>query len=271
MKHRRRPAPKTILITGASSGIGAALAQTYAAPGVTLYLSGRNDARLQTIAESCRSRGADVETALLNVADRQGMRRWIDECDARSPLDLVIANAGISGGSKGPDGEAEDQVRAIFDINLTGVLNTVHPAVDVMRRRARGQIALVSSLAGYRGLPSAPAYSASKAAVKAYGEALRGQLRHSGIAVNVICPGFVTSRITDQNDFPMPFMMPANRAATIVRTRLAANRAVIAFPWPMRFALGLLRALPSRLVLPLLSGLPAKGAQPAPSEVTSGD
>lgn len=263
MKLARDVTPRSILITGASSGIGAALAQTYAAPGVKLFLTGRNRERLQTTVLACEALGAKVKAAALDVADDIAMRRWISACDKDQPLDLVIANAGISGGPKDALGEREDQVRHIFDINLSGVLNTVHPAVDLMRPRRRGQIALVSSLAGYRGLPSAPAYSASKAAVKAYGEALRGQLKQSGLSVSVICPGFVKSRITDSNDFPMPFLMDTSRAAAIIRKRLKAHRAVIAFPWPMRLALGAIRALPSRIALPLLTGLPAKGARSA--------
>lgn len=263
MKLTSAPSPKSILITGASSGIGAALALEYAAPGITLFLSGRNSQRLQEMAKACVSKGATVEITALNVADDTAMRRWISSCDLQYPLDLVIANAGISGGPKGALGESEEDVRQIFDINLAGVLNTVHPAIDLMRPRKNGQIALVSSLAGYRGLPSAPAYSASKAAVKAYGEALRGQLRRSGIAISVICPGFVKSRITDSNTFPMPFLMDTPKAARIIRKRLQARRAVIAFPWPMRLILGTMRALPSRLALPLLSGLPKKGSKSA--------
>ncbi|WP_420417117.1 SDR family NAD(P)-dependent oxidoreductase [Pacificispira sp.] len=243
---------RTILITGASSGIGAALAREYAAPDVRLVLSGRDEGRLDAVAIACRDAGADVETAVLDVTDTSAMRAWIEAVDERGAIDIAIANAGISGGG----GEEAD--RRIFDINLGGVLNTVHPVLDRMTARKAGTLALVSSIAGNRGFPSAPAYSASKAAVLAYGEALRGRLRGSGVTVCVICPGFVRSRITDKNDFRMPFFMEADRAARIIRRGLSAKQAKISFPWPMRFVGWISRALPSGLGTRLMSGLPEK-------------
>lgn len=243
---------KSILITGASSGIGAALAELYAAPGVVLFLSGRDATRLDTVAEACRAHGATVHPHTVPVTDPAAMRQWIEQADDTAPLDLVIANAGISGGGE------ESADRAIFDVNVTGVLNTVHPALDRMLARKSGTIALVSSIAGNRGLPSAPAYSASKAAVLAYGEGLRGRHWGSGVTISVICPGFVRSRITDKNDFTMPFFMEADRAAAIIQRGLARGDAKISFPWPMRLSGWLLRALPSGLGTRLLSRLPEK-------------
>lgn len=258
IKQANGSAPTSILITGASSGIGRALALEYAAPGVTLFLSGRDMNRLQNTVSVCEQAGATVFPQILDVTDAAAMRHWIDLCDDQSPLDLVVANAGISGGSQG--GEKEDQARRIFDINLRGTLNTVHPALDRFAARRRGQVALVSSLAGYRGLPSAPAYSASKSAVKAYGEALRGSYRPSNVSVNVICPGFVKSRITDANNFPMPFLMDGTKAAKAIRQGLARDRTVIAFPSIMRLICWTLRSLPGSLAVSMLSALPAKQA-----------
>lgn len=253
LAHARAPAQapimKTVLITGASSGIGEALAKAYSADGARLFLSGRNADRLAAVAEAC----CGAETAVLDATDAAGMRAWIEAADDSAPLDLVIANAGISGGG----GEAAD--RQIFDVNLTGVLNTLYPALDRMTDHGSGTVALVSSIAGNRGLASAPAYSASKAAVLAYGEALRGRLAGSGVTVSVICPGFVRSRITDANDFPMPFFMEADRAAAIVKRRLARGDAKITFPWQMRFVGWTLRAMPSPLAARLLSRMPRKG------------
>ena len=167
--------PKSVLITGASSGIGAALAAAYAAPDRRLALGGRNAKRLQQVAAACETNGASVTTTVVDVTNEQAAAAWITETDA----DLVIANAGISAGTGGL-GEGPDQARRIFDVNLTGVLNTVHPAIDVLLRRARpadggprGQVALLSSVAAFRGFAGAPAYCASKAAVRTYGEALR--------------------------------------------------------------------------------------------------
>jgi short-subunit dehydrogenase len=249
--------PHSILITGASSGIGAALAVAYAAPGVTLALSGRNQARLDDISTQCRESGAEVFARVINVTDIAGMKSWIDEMDAQSPLDLVIANAGISSGSA-RDSEEEAQTRSIFSVNLEGVLNTIWPAIDAMRPRKTGQLAIVASIAGFRGLPGAPAYSASKAAVLNYGDALRGMLLVDGIHVSVICPGYVVSRMTDTNTFPMPFLMSADKAAGIIKRRLAKAKGRIVFPWPMLWLMRVLQALPIALTDPFLSRLPKK-------------
>ncbi|MBF0247888.1 MAG: SDR family NAD(P)-dependent oxidoreductase [Alphaproteobacteria bacterium] len=250
--------PSSILITGASSGIGEALAREYARSGAFLALSGRYRARLDDVAEACRGLGAEVMARRADVTDRDAMADFIREADARRPLDLVIANAGISGGSGGM-GETEEQTRAIFDVNVTGVLNTVWPAVEPMRERGRGQIAVVSSIAGMNALPGAPAYSASKAAVKAYAEALNGWLRRDGVTVTAICPGFVKSRITDKNDFPMPLFMDAPRAARIIRRGLERGGVSVVFPRRLAFAAWLIGLLPPGLRVALLSRLPKKG------------
>jgi short-subunit dehydrogenase len=249
--------PQRILITGASSGIGAALASAYAASGVSLVLGGRDRGRLASIEAACRAAGAEVETAAVDVVDAVAVRRWIETADDRAPLDLVVANAGISAGT-GTDGESEAQARVIFATNVDGVANTVWPALQRMERRARGQIALMSSLAAFRGFPGAPAYCSSKAAVRVWGEGLRGEYRAKGVAVTVICPGYVESPMTAVNDFPMPFLMSAERAARIVKRGLARNRARIAFPLPMYFAAWLLGVLSPGLTDPLLMRLPKK-------------
>lgn len=252
---------RSILITGASSGIGEALALHYAAPGVFLALSGRNQERLTMAADACRGRGAVVETQIVNVTDASGMARWINAVDDAHPLDLVFANAGISGGTGGVmNGEPIEQARAIFDVNLYGVLNTMAPILPRMIDRGYGQVAIISSLAAFRGFPGAPAYSASKGAVRFYGEALRGALRHTGVKINVVCPGFVKSRITDVNDFPMPFLMSAEKAAQIIANGLASNRGRIAFPLPTHFSAWLLSVFPDVIAQKLLGKLPKKTA-----------
>ena len=252
--------PRAILITGGSSGLGAALALEYAQPGVRLFLSGRSAERLETVAQQARALGADCETAVLDVCDTAAVKTWVKGCDAAAPLDLVIANAGISAGTAGRDGtEPAEQVRAVFATNVDGVLNTILPAIEAMEARGRGQLALVSSLAGYRGIPGAPSYCASKAAVKVLGEGLRGSLHGKGIRVSVICPGYVRTPMTAVNDFPMPLLMDADRAAQIIRRGLARNRSRISFPWPMAFAVWLLLTLPPAWIDPLLRRLPRKG------------
>ncbi len=254
--------PTSILITGASSGIGAALAKAYAAPGVRLALSGRNEARLTMVAGLCRGGGAEVTTALRDVTDAEAMAGWIAEVDQQRPLDLVIANAGISAGTA-DGGEDRAQSAAVFAVNLDGVRNTVLPAIEAMQARGRGQIAIMSSLAAFRGFPGAPAYCASKAAVRIWGEALRGHLAGDGVGVSVICPGFVRSRMTEVNDFPMPFLMDAERAAVIILRVLARNRGRIAFPLPTYFWAWLLGVLPTALTDRLLRKMPKKSTTKA--------
>lgn len=251
-------APRSILITGASSGIGAALAGCYAAPGITLSLCGRDAGRLDQVVAACRAAGAAADGRVLEITDSDAVRGWIERRDADAALDLVIANAGVSGGAK-DGGESETQARRIFATNIDGVMNTVLPALPLMQRRGRGQIALMSSIAGFRGLPGAPAYSASKAAVRSWGEALRGALARDGIEVSVICPGFVESRMTAANAYPMPFLMTADKAAGIIRRGLARNRGRIAFPLPMYFMAWLLGAMPAGLSDRLMRTLPEKG------------
>lgn len=219
---------KCIVITGASSGIGAALAEYYAAPGVTLGLTGRSDERLRAVAAACKARGAAVETALMDVCEREALAAWLLEIDGKKPIDLVIANAGISGGSGGHSvmGEEPEQLRRIMAVNLDGVFNTVLPLIPLMTGRKRGQIALMSSLAGLRGLPGAPAYSTSKAAVLAYGQALRGWLGMRGVKVSVIMPGFVRTPLIAANPFPMPFILePKRRRASSLRAWHVTKRA----------------------------------------------
>ncbi len=250
--------PQHILITGASSGIGEALALFYAKEGVTLFLCAQNEQRLESVALRCKEKKAQVFIQRIDVTDSVLMEQWINQCDEMAPLDLVIANAGISAGP-GKTGESAEITRKIFSVNVGGVLNTVLPALERMKTRQKGQIALLSSLAGYRGLPSAPAYSGSKNAVRAWGEALRGYVKAYGIEVNVVCPGFVISRITQKNKFPMPFLMPADQAALIIAKGLCQNKGRITFPKTLAFTAWLTSCLPASLAEFILTKLPKKG------------
>lgn len=249
--------PHHIVLTGASSGIGAALAQAYAAPGVTLSLLGRDATRLAQVAAAAQKSGATVVTGTADVTVRAALEPWLRARDDSCPVDLLIANAGISAGTGG-GGETAEQASRIFAVNIEGVLNTVHALLPAMQARQRGQIAVMSSLAGFRGMPGAPTYCASKAAVRLYGEALRGELAAQGIAVNVICPGYVATPMTAVNNYTMPFLMSAERAATIIKNGLAQNRARIAFPFPTYAAVWLLAALPPGLTDWLMARLPKK-------------
>ena len=249
--------PLSILLTGASSGIGAALAREYASPDVTLFLGGRDGPRLAAVAETCDDAGACSIVEAVDVTDRDAMADWITRCDARRALDLVIANAGVSAGS-GYTGEEAEQVRYIFRVNVDGVFNTVLPAMQMMVSRGHGQLAVMSSLAGFRGFPGAPAYCASKAAVRLWGEGQRVWLRQHNVRLSVICPGFVETPMSRDNPYPMPFLMDADRAARLIRKGLERTRARIAFPWQTSWLVGLLAVLPPSITDRLLARMPSK-------------
>ncbi|KGM32028.1 SDR family NAD(P)-dependent oxidoreductase, partial [Inquilinus limosus] len=152
--------------------------------------------------------------------------------------------AGVAPGSaEGADAAAKG--RRILAVNLDGVLNTIDPIRPRMAARGAGQIALMSSLAGFRGFPGMGSYTASKAAVRVYGEALRVELRPRGVRVSVICPGFIRTPMTDGAPFPMPMLMEADAAATAIRRGLQRGRPLIAFPWPIHAGTQVLAALPA--------------------------
>ncbi|GGO13250.1 short-chain dehydrogenase [Iodidimonas muriae] len=232
------------------------MALHYAAKGVFLALSGRNAERLHSVAEACRSQGAEVEERGIDVADEAAMMQWVEDLDDRKALDLVIANAGI-GLSTSKERSLHETTKQTFDVNVTGVFNTIHPALERMKERKQGQIAIMASIAGFRGMPGAASYSASKVAVKSYGDALRGAY-WGRVKINVICPGFVESRMTEKNRFPMPFLMTSEKAAKIIAKGLARNKGVIAFPFPTAFAMRFLTLLPQALSDAILRQSPKK-------------
>lgn len=251
---------RRILITGATGAIGGALAEVYAAPGVELHLHGRNEAKLAVIGARCGELGAAVLPVHFDVRDTVALRGWIEVVGATQPLDLLIVNAGMNT-DIGPTGEGEpwDEVEALLDINLKASMAIVHAVLPAMRRRGSGQIALVSSLAGYFGLPVTPAYCASKAGLKAYGEALRGWLAPEGIRVNVIMPGYVASPMCEAMPGPKPFLWQPERAAKFIRRALEKDRARISFPFPLNLGSWFLAVLPAALSLRILSVLGYRG------------
>jgi len=251
--------PISIVITGASSGIGEYLALAYAAPGMRLAVTGRDEARLTGVAERCRSAGAAVTAARVDATDRKAMADWLYEIDAASPIDVIIANAGIASGT--PEGREDPELaRRTFDVNLTGVLNSLQPMIEPMVARKRGQLVIMSSLASFRGFAGSAAYCASKAAVRIWGEAMRNELAHHGVEVNVVCPGFVVSRMTAVNKFHMPFLMETAPAAAVIKIGLERNKSRISFPWPMAAAVWLLTTLPATLTDIFMRQMPKKGS-----------
>jgi len=238
----------TVVISGASSGLGAALARAYAAPGVALGLIGRNIERLDAVAASCRAAGATVDAAPIDVADREPMEQWLATFDRAHPVELVIANAGISAGPEpGSPTEPVEMTMRQVAVNLLGAVHTIAPLVPAMAARGRGRIVLIASLAAYRGLPYSPGYCASKAGLRAYGEALRPLVEPRGIGVTVVCPGFFVSPMTDRWDGPTPFLTSAERAARNVKHGIDLGRRRVNFPRPLALGMRLCDALPAML------------------------
>ncbi len=252
-----KPIFRHIVITGASSGIGAALAVQYARQGVVLGLLGRNEERLKEVTASCTARNALVETASIDVCDKEAVQQWLQEFDDRHPVDLLIANAGISGGTESGMESLED-CKAIFAVNMEGIWNTVFGLMERMQARKSGQIGVMASLAGHRGFPGAPAYTASKAAARVWGEAMRGCLAKDGVGLSVICPGFVQTPMTDVNPYPMPFLISPEKAARYTIRGLEKNASRISFPPPAVLAMWFLAALPAAWTDQLLQKLPKK-------------
>jgi short-subunit dehydrogenase len=239
---------RAAVITGASSGLGAALARAYAAAGVVLGLVGQNPDRLAAVAESCRAAGSTVDVATIDVVDGNSLAAWLAAFDRAHSVDLVIANAGISAGPEpGEMCEDIDTTARQVAVNLLGAVNTVVPLLPAMAARGRGRVAFIASLAAYRGLPDAPGYSASKAGLRAYGEALRPLVEPRGIGVTVVCPGFFASPMTDRWVGATPFLMSAERAAHKVKRGIDRGRRRISFPWPLAIGLRACDVLPAAI------------------------
>ena len=244
----RLASPRAVLITGATGGIGGALAAAYAESGMTLILQGRNAERLAELKALVETRGARVLTQVLDVRNRDQLSAWLMGICREEQVDLVIVGAGvnINIGRKG-EGESWEEVQALVEVNLLAAMATVDAVLPSMRSRGAGQIALISSLAAYFGLPVTPSYCASKAAVKAYGEALRGWLAPEGIRINVVMPGYVESRMCRDMPGPKPFLWPADKAARAIKRGLGRNQPRISFPFPLNFGCWWLAVLPPRI------------------------
>jgi short-subunit dehydrogenase len=225
-----------IVITGASSGIGAALARFYAAPGTVIGLVGRDAARLGAVAADIEAASALAVQGVFDLRDRVALAEFMVAFDRQHPIDLLIANAGILDGSRAA-GEIEtaEMARQVIEINLLGAIDTVHNALGPMRARKQGTIVLVASLAALSPLPDAPAYSASKAGLLSYGRALRAAVTADGVQVSVVCPGYVTSRMTEIHIGDHPMEISAEKAARLIAAGVKRGKAVIGFPFPLYF------------------------------------
>jgi short-subunit dehydrogenase len=238
-----------VLLTGATGGLGQSLAYAYAAPNVRLHLFGRDTAKLAALAETCREQGASVTTVVVDVRDGQALCRHILAADEAWPVDTVIAAAGVSN-AVASDGRAEslEDVRRVFAVNTLAAVETLSALAERLRRRGAGRLAIISSLGGYQGSSSSPSYSASKAAARVYGDALRGWLAPYGVTVTVVCPGFVDSPMSRRYQGNKPLLWDAAKAARMIRDGIEHGRPTVAFPWSLALGARLLGLLPARVV-----------------------
>lgn len=241
---KKKRVPGTVLLTGASSGIGRALAAEYARRGARVLAVARREAELTALCDQIGATGGHAEHMVCDVADPDAAREMVAEAEARlGSLDMVIANAGVGLSKHASQLSVEDVARTI-DVNVRGAMATLVAAIPIMLAQKHGHLVGVTSLAGRRALPGAGAYSASKAALSSFLETLRIDLAPAGIAVTDVQPGFVDTAMTKENEFPMPFMWDAAKAARIIADRLERAPRIVAFPLPLDFLTRLSQVLP---------------------------
>lgn len=239
-----RAAPKTVVITGASSGIGRQLAIEYASRGAHVMAMARRDAELAALCSEIEQAGGKASRMVVDVADAKAAHEAVREADAKlGSLDMVIANAGI-GASKHATRLSLDDVLGMIDVNVKGAIATLTAAIPIMLTQKHGHLVGITSLAGRRALPAGAAYSASKAALSTFLEGLRIDLSPAGIDVTDVQPGFVETPMTAKNEFPMPFMWGAPKAARYIADRLESAPRIVAFPFPLTALTRLSQVLP---------------------------
>ena len=245
-----------VVITGASSGIGRALAESYAARGALLGLVARRECELQELAARLDS---PARIYPVDVRDAPGLAAAASDFMSHHGCpDIVIANAGVSVGTLTEHPEDIGVFAEVLDINLLGMVKTFQPFLPKMIERARGTLVGIGSVAGYRGLPGAGAYSASKSAVISYLESLRVELRDSGVRVVTICPGYVNTPMTAANPYSMPFMLSPDAAARKIVCLIERGRSFAVIPWQMAIVARALRAMPNWLYDRLFADAPRK-------------
>jgi short-subunit dehydrogenase len=240
-----------VVITGASSGIGEALARFYASEDCVLGLIARRPIQISLPGKVVPYQG--------DVTDPAGMQAVAKDFVARHGApDLVLANAGIGVGTHGDDIADVDKLRRVLEVNVVGLATTLAAFAPSMRAAGRGTLAGIASVAGFRGLAGNGAYSASKAAAIKWLEALRVELRGSGVAVVCVCPGYIDTPMTRVNRFRMPFLIPADDAARRIARAIAARRRLAVIPWQMALVSALLRGIPGALYDRLAARAPRK-------------
>jgi len=253
---------RTVLITGATGGIGAALAAEYAEPGHTLLLQGRDAGALRALGESCGRRGAQVRLLPHDLADAAGWMQALARADAETPVDLAFMNAGVAA-TTANGLEPWPDVQAMLDVNLRAGIGSVSVLAPGMCRRGAGHLVLVGSLSAWVGMPLSPTYCATKAGLKAYAEAMRGALAPAGVAVTLVQPGFVHTPMSQRFAAPKPFMVSADAAARHIRRALRHRPARVAFPGLLSLGMQGLALLPVDLAQAVLRRLGyGAGGQP---------
>ncbi|WP_068172753.1 SDR family NAD(P)-dependent oxidoreductase [Neokomagataea thailandica] len=243
-----------VLISGAASGIGREIARVLARPGCVLFLTDIQAEALWVLGEYCRAQGAEVQSAVLDVRDRAGLEAWVHQAQV---LDYVFLCAGITGGRPPCDHygvavEREERVRAMFDINVVGVLNIFYPAAALMKRRRRnarglrGRICVISSVAGFVSYPGTPSYGASKAAVDRLFVAMAPLLGGAGITLTSVCCGFVDTAMVWRNDFPMPGLVSVEEAVSRIMRGVRRGKRRVVFPLWLVVGSRLMDLLPPR-------------------------
>ena len=248
---------RTVWITGASSGIGRAVARQFAEAGADLALSARREGKLESVAEECE----EVQTTVLplDVTDRGANEDAVETIrEEHGGLDLTFFNAGVYGDM--PEPINPDTFEKDFDVNFFGLVYGMNAALPLLRESDIGRIVAMSSATAYGPLPRASSYGASKAAVKYLVEALRFEwgVKDVDVDLSVVCPGFVETPMTEQNDFPMPFMVDVEEAADIITRGIARGKKEISFPWPLILPLKLVNQLPAFLydrLIPYITGM----------------
>ena len=245
-----------VFITGASSGIGQALAEYYAKEGAIIGLAARRQDLLNTLQDSLTT---ETMTYALDVRDAEALAGAANDFISRfGAPDIVIANAGVSAGTLTENRDDIKTFKGVIDINLLGMVHTFQPFIESMKQAGTGSLVGIASVAGIRGLPGAGAYSASKAAVIAYLESLRVELSINGIHVTTIAPGYIKTPMTDINEYAMPFLMAPEVAAKKFAQAIAKKKRFIVIPWQMGWLARLMRFLPPWLWDTMMKHAPRK-------------
>lgn len=239
---------KIVFITGASSRIGEYVAYEYAKQGATIGLAARRKELLEKVSAKCEELGGKTIICETDVTDQSATKMVIDDFISRSGgIDIVIANAGISGKIELDKGNS-DEINRMLSTNILGVTNTVIPALPTMLKQQSGQVVVISSIAGFRGLPGRSGYSASKVAVRFMANSWRSSFVRDGISFTTICPGFINTGMTNKHKYHMPFLMDVDVFAKKMVNAIEKKKKTYIVPWQWRFVVPLIKAVPEWLL-----------------------